>query len=64
MSDILCLSCVKKLPLELVLIDLDWRTFSIYWLEEVLIGSIITKNIEVSSAKSFTWDSRLSDKNR
>ena len=29
---------------------------------EVLIGSQTTKNIEVSSAKSFTLDSRLSDK--
>ena len=29
---------------------------------EVLIGSVTTKNIEVSFAKSFTLDYRLSDK--
>ena len=29
---------------------------------EVLIGSRTTENIEVSSAKSFAWDSRVSDK--
>ena len=38
--------------------NLSWSLFSFY---EVLIGSLTTENIEVSSAKSFTLVSRLSD---
>ena len=29
---------------------------------EVLVGSLVTENIKVSSAKSLTWGSRLLDK--
>ena len=40
-------------------LTLSRSLFSFY---DLLIGSRTTKNIEVSSAKSFTLDSRLSDK--
>ena len=74
MGDILCLSSVQKITsgacldrsgLKDIFYLLAQRltlSISLFSFNEVLIGSLTTESIEVSSTKSFSLGSRLSDK--